>query len=632
MYTPFSVLISTYKNDKPNLLSIALESIFSQSLQPNQVVLVVDGEIAKNATQVISEFENKYSEILELVQLPQNVGLGNALKIGIKHCKYSLIARMDADDVCDFNRFKTQVDYFYNNPLVSVVGSFVEEFHNKPSDYGSIKKVPLSTEEIRKYSSFRNPINHPSVMFKKEAIEQVGSYKEINLFEDYYLWLRLLKAGFIIENIPECLLHFKVGNDLIGRRHGFSYLKKEFSFLKLCYSENLITTKAFVTQIFSRLPLRVLPKNVLLFIYNKFLRHSLISDTTTKHNAKNFLFITTKSEVGGVQKFVKEQIDISNKDFDIHLCSNQEGWLTENIIGKTKGIFLNKSIERKASVFFLFELVKYINKNKIKLVITNSANAGFYGRIAAKIAGVNSCYFSHGWSSVYNGGKLSFLLNFIERLLALISNKVICVSNNDCQIALNKIRIPKRKLVGLKNATLPIFKQKTSPLNHPLNIIALARFANPKRIDLMIKSFEQIKDAELSIAGSGPDFEMWKQYIQEKKIANVNLLGEIQSFAAFNEYDAFMLISDSEGLPISAIEAMSSGLPLILSNVGGCPELIKDNGILVENNLESIRNAVAKVIENYSQYQANSIEFYNSMFNLNNVKGNYIALYQSMIK
>lgn len=346
---------------------------------------------------------------------------------------------------------------------------------------------------------------------------------------------------------------------------------------------------------------------------------------------KSILYITTKSEVGGVQKFVKEQIDISSKEFYFYICTNQQGWLTEQVQGKTKNFFLNKSIEKKTSLLFLIQLIQFIKHHKIDLVITNSANAGFYGRLAAFFSRTKSCYFSHGWSSVYNGGRFSFLLNFIERFLAFISNKVICVSDSDYQIALNKIGIPKSKLVILKNATLPIFKQKITPQNQPLKIIALARFANPKRIDLMIKSFEQIANATLYIAGSGPDFEIWKQYIEEKNITNVNLLGEIQSFAAFNEYDAFLLISNSEGLPISAIEAMSAGLPLILSNVGGCPELINGNGILVENNIESIVDAVDNIKENYIQYLANSTELYNSTFNLNNVKSNYINLYKSMI-
>jgi glycosyltransferase involved in cell wall biosynthesis len=355
-----------------------------------------------------------------------------------------------------------------------------------------------------------------------------------------------------------------------------------------------------------------------------------ISTVESGFARKKLLFITTKSEVGGVQKFVKEQIEITANEFDVYLCSNQEGWLTKQVGNKIKGLLLNKALESRFSIVFLFGLVKYIKKNKIDLIITNSANAGFYGRIAAKIAGVNSCYYSHGWSSVYNGGKLSFLLNYIERLLAFISNKVICVSNNDYQLGLNKIGIPKNKLVVIKNAILPIYTKRHQSKIDEIKVIALARFANPKRIDLMIQSFQQINDAELSIAGSGPDFEKWKQYIIEKKINNVKLLGEVQSFSAFNNFDAFMLISNSEGLPISAIEAMSAGLPLILSNVGGCPELINDNGILVENNIKSIIAAVETIKENYHQYQANSIDLYNATFNLNNVKTTYINLYKSM--
>lgn len=346
---------------------------------------------------------------------------------------------------------------------------------------------------------------------------------------------------------------------------------------------------------------------------------------------QKILFIITKNEVGGAQKFVKEQIEISAKEFDVYLCCNQDGWLSQQTGDKLKGHYFSSSIEKKTSLLFLIQLTQFIKYNKIDLVITNSANAGFYGRLAAFFARTNSCYFSHGWSSVYNGGKLSFIFNFIERLLAYISNNVICVSNNDYQIALNKMRIPEIKLVVIKNAILPIYIKKESSKIEKLNIIALARFANPKRIDLMVKSFEQIKDAELFIAGSGPDFEIWKQYIHDKNITNVKLLGEIQSFSAFNEYDAFMLISNSEGLPISAIEAMSASLPLILSNVGGCPELINSNGILVENNVESIVDAVKKLKENYTQYQADSIAFYNSTFNLNNVKHRYINLYKSMI-
>lgn len=273
MQSQFSVLISTYKNDNPHCLKKAIESIFNQSLPPTQVVLVIDGEIlAENAT-IISKFEIEFVNTITVVKLPINVGLGNALNEGLKHCKYNLVARMDADDECFFERFKTQISYFETNPNLAVVGSFVEEFHTIPKDYGRIKKAPVGYEAIKKYAAYRNPLNHPSVMFKKDAIETVGSYKEINLFEDYYLWLRLIKANFILENIPQSLVYFKIGNDLIDRRHGWKYLKKEYLFFKTCLKEGLITNKSFYVQLFTRLPLRLLPKKLLLLIYKKLLRH-----------------------------------------------------------------------------------------------------------------------------------------------------------------------------------------------------------------------------------------------------------------------------------------------------------------------------------------------------------------------
>lgn len=345
------------------------------------------------------------------------------------------------------------------------------------------------------------------------------------------------------------------------------------------------------------------------------------------------LFIITKSEVGGAQKFVKEQIEICADEFEVYLCTNQEGWLTHNSNKIIKGYLLNKAIEGKTSIKFLFQLYQYIKQHKINLVITNSANGGFYGRVAAFFARIPSCYFSHGWSSVYNGKKITFILNFIERMLAVISSKVICVSDNDFQIALQKIKIPLKKIILLKNATFPNYTLKTTGIINPNNfkIITLARFANPKRIDLMIHSFKSISKATLYIAGTGPDLNKWKDYIQLHQIKNVVLLGEIKSFNSFHEYDAFMLISDSEGLPISAIEAMSTGLPLILSNVGGCPELIKNNGVLVNNTIESIVEAVSTVFLNYTTYQKGSKILFETLYNMNNTKKEYIKTYHKLI-
>lgn len=346
---------------------------------------------------------------------------------------------------------------------------------------------------------------------------------------------------------------------------------------------------------------------------------------------QKILFLITKSEVGGAQKFVKEQIDITSKLFDVFLCTNERGWLTEQVEQNVQHIYFDKAIENNFSLFYIFRLAKYIKKNKIALVVTSSANAGFYGRLAAALAKVPVCYVSHGWSSIYKSNTFSFLLNKIEYLLSKITTKIICVCNSDFDKALHKIKIHPDKLVVLKNATAPIYETKKKPAESVFKILSLTRFSNPKRIDLIVKSFKHNSNTHLFIAGTGYNFNKWNSYITQNKITNITLLGEIQSFSAFNEYDAFVLISDSEGLPISAIEAMSAGLPLILSNVGGCPELINDNGVLVENTEVSIKKGVEEVLNNYNFFHQNSLKFYEENFNLNKTKESYLNLYRSLI-
>jgi hypothetical protein len=78
---------------------------------------------------------------------------------------------------------------------------------------------------------------------------------------------------------------------------------------------------------------------------------------------QKILFIITKSEIGGAQKFVKEQIDISTKEFDVYLCCNQDGWLSQQSADKLKGHFFSSSIEKKTSLLFLFQLIIKISYN-----------------------------------------------------------------------------------------------------------------------------------------------------------------------------------------------------------------------------------------------------------------------------
>lgn len=268
----FSLLISVYFKDNSTFLNLALASIFSQSFKPSEIVLVKDGMLTDSLEAVVDSYIKLELIVINIVALKENVGLGKALSIGLKSCKFDFVARMDADDICYADRFEKQFSYLSRNPYLSVLGTAIQEFNNVPNDLGVFRKLPEKTQQIIEFAKFRNPLNHPSVIFRKSDIIGVGSYMDMPLFEDYYLWIRVLERDLAIENLSEPLLHFRVGNDMIGRRHGNAYLKKEIKFLKAIRKMGFISSKEFFISIILKTPLRLIPKSLLKIIYKNFLR------------------------------------------------------------------------------------------------------------------------------------------------------------------------------------------------------------------------------------------------------------------------------------------------------------------------------------------------------------------------
>lgn len=268
----FSVLISVYWKENFIYLRDALDSVLNQTLVPNEIVLVKDGPLSEELELVIAKYVCEYPEIFKIVTLVENKGLGNALAVGINSCTNELIARMDSDDICFHDRFEKQINHMLKNTEVSVLGTSVREFNVKTNDLDTYRRLPVEFNSIIKFAKFRNPLNHPSVIFKKTDVIAVNSYVDMPFFEDYFLWIRLIKKGYIIENLYEPLLHFRVGNDMIGRRHGHLYLKSELRFITAAKSLRFINLFQYIISILLKTPLRLIPKSFLLFIYRKFLR------------------------------------------------------------------------------------------------------------------------------------------------------------------------------------------------------------------------------------------------------------------------------------------------------------------------------------------------------------------------
>ena len=225
----FSVLMSVYYKENPDHLRLALDSIIDQTLLPNEIILVEDGVLTDELYKVIDDYCKKYS-FLKIIKLKKNVGLGNALNEGLKHCSYEYVARMDTDDISLKNRFEKQISYLRENPNVDVVGGNIIEFDSDSGKIISAKIVPEKYRDILKYSKKRNPLNHMTVIFKKSSVLSAGGYKDCLYFEDYFLWVRMLKNGNQIYNIQETLVKVRSGIQLIKRRGSLSYIRYIINF------------------------------------------------------------------------------------------------------------------------------------------------------------------------------------------------------------------------------------------------------------------------------------------------------------------------------------------------------------------------------------------------------------------
>lgn len=226
----YSVLMSVYYKERAQYLQESIKSIMGQTVPPDDYVLVCDGPLTKQLDSVIEKARKQYGDVLQVVRLKENMGLKNALNAGLPLCKHELVARMDSDDICHAERAKLQLACFQRMPQLGIVSGTVEEFEGSINHIVSVKQLPATDAEIRKYAKTRSPFNHPAVMYKKSLVLKAGGYPGPDLYEDYALWINLLSAGVKGYNLPQTLVYMRVDSGLYGRRGGWEYVKKAAAF------------------------------------------------------------------------------------------------------------------------------------------------------------------------------------------------------------------------------------------------------------------------------------------------------------------------------------------------------------------------------------------------------------------
>lgn len=276
----FSVLMTIYENDNVKYLQSAIDSLLEQTLVPGEILIVKDGPLRHSTETMLSQYNQK---IIRFLQLEKNVGQSMALNYGLKECEFDLVARMDADDISVNTRFEKQFSAFQADPSLDVLGGGIKEFINQISEIEMKERIlPLSHDEIVRYSKFRSPINHATVMYRKSKVLEAGNYYDIFSVADYHLWPRMFKNGCRFRNLSENLLFVRAGKDMYSRRGGLNYalqdIKLQIYFLRL----NHVNVFQFIFNVIVRTTIGLAPNSLRALFYEKLLRKTIVSARSLK--------------------------------------------------------------------------------------------------------------------------------------------------------------------------------------------------------------------------------------------------------------------------------------------------------------------------------------------------------------
>lgn len=268
----YSVLMSVYAKDNPEHLILAIESMLNQTVKPEQFVIVQDGPLPEKLELVISNYAEQESQLFTIVPLAENGGLGNALNAGLLHCRNDLVARMDADDISLPQRCEKELALFAANEELAICGCNIDEFYDTPDDIRTSRVVPCKYKDILRFSRRRQPFNHPTVIYKKSKVIEVGGYPSIRRKEDFDLFSRMLIRGNYALNINESLYLYRANENNYKRRKSWQNTKSAIRVYGLHYKRKGCRLNDYLVSCVAELLLSMMPLEMMRKISDKVLR------------------------------------------------------------------------------------------------------------------------------------------------------------------------------------------------------------------------------------------------------------------------------------------------------------------------------------------------------------------------
>jgi glycosyltransferase involved in cell wall biosynthesis len=245
--------------------ALALESVFAQTRAPDAVVVVSDGPLTPEQEQVLSA----HPTVLR-VDLPTRAGIGPALAAGLAVCEGEWVARADADDINEPHRLASQLSVL-DASGGDVCSSAMAEFLGSPDRVVGVRPCPIAHRDIARRMRMANPVNHPTVVFRRELAVSAGGYQDLPYVEDYDLWARMLQRGAVFVGTQEPLVRFRA-DGLQDRRTAPGALKSERLLQCRLREYGLISVPRMCFNILVRAAYLRLPRPILRLAYRILLR------------------------------------------------------------------------------------------------------------------------------------------------------------------------------------------------------------------------------------------------------------------------------------------------------------------------------------------------------------------------
>lgn len=263
-----AVIMSVYKKDVVEYVQMSVESILGQTYQDFDLYIQYDGPIR---TEVDEYFNGLVDERVKIQRRDVNKGLAqslNDLLAIVMPLGYQYIARMDADDISEPNRFEKQMAYFEGHPDIECLGTWAVEIKSSGEEYFK-KQMPETHEGCLEQFRKRDCMIHPTVIFRRSYIEKAGMYDLDTFFgEDTMMWAQGFAAGCKMGNVPEFLFRFRIDDNFFDRRRGWRYAK---GIWQLRHRVNKMLGFGVIEDAWAMAYaiVKMMPKSVLSIIYQK---------------------------------------------------------------------------------------------------------------------------------------------------------------------------------------------------------------------------------------------------------------------------------------------------------------------------------------------------------------------------